>query len=349
MILLLWMLDLVSANDYFGTYVADFQTRFHGVAGEVFAVDSRTIFIRGFTYDGEGPAAYFYAGSGGRPSGNGIQIANEKGSMDKLGRYRDQDIVLTLPGGETLADISWISVWCDAFSVNFGEFFIPSRFLYPRPQKISNFDGIHDVSSDKVVVVDAQTFLIPNFTYDGQAPDAHFWVGVGNKPGPTGTQVSDENGSIEPLRRYSEKTLVIVLPGDLTVFDIDWLSVWCISFFVDFGSIRIPKNLNVPPSLRMLGIEPQSKLNCEVLEESIGLEVRWAIAGKSIVTQLVARLNEGQYMAFGLSGNPDKTQMIGGDATVTWMDHRSGKGYADDYYLDAKSQCAGGRGACPDR
>ena len=27
---------------------------------------------------------------------------------------------------------------------------------------------------------------------------------------------------------------------------------------------------------------------------------------------------------------------------------RSGKGYADDYYLDAKSQCAGKRGACPD-
>ena len=31
-----------------------------------------------YRYDGEGPAAYFYAGSGGRPSGNGIQIANEK-------------------------------------------------------------------------------------------------------------------------------------------------------------------------------------------------------------------------------------------------------------------------------
>ena len=28
---------------------------------------------------------------------------------------------------------------------------------------------------------------------------------------------------------------------------------------------------------------------------------------------------------------------------------RSGKGYADDYYLDSKSQCAGKRGACPDR
>ena len=44
----------------------------------------------------------------------------------------------------------------------------------------------------------------------------------------------------------------------------DWLSVWCVAFYVDFGSVRIPRNLNVPPSLRMLGIEPQSKLNCEV-------------------------------------------------------------------------------------
>ena len=30
------------------------------------------------------------------------------------------------------------------------------------------------------------------------------------------------------------------------------------------------------------------------------------------------------------------------------MDHNSGKGYAEDYYLDAKSQCAGSRGSCPD-
>jgi len=197
--------------------------------------------------------------------------------------------------------------------------------------------------------VDAQTFLIPNFTYDGQAPDAHFWVGQGNRPGPEGHYVADENGSNEPLRRYSQKTLVIVLPGDLTVFDIDWLSVWCVAFYVDFGSVRIPRNLNVPPSLRMLGIEPQSKLNCEVLDDSMGYEVRWAIAGKSIVTQLVARLGDGQYMAFGLSGDPDKSVMVGGDVTVAWMNHKSGKGYADDYYLDSKSQCAGRRGACPDR
>ena len=52
--------------------------------------------------------------------------------------------------------------------------------------------------------------------------------------------------------------------SDVNPFFADWLSVWCVAFYVDFGSVRIPRNLNVPPSLRMLGIEPQSKLNCEV-------------------------------------------------------------------------------------
>ena len=40
-----------------------------------------------------------------------------------------------------------------------------------------------------------------------------------------GNFVADENGSNEPLRRYTEKTLVIVLPGDLTVFDIGLTNV----------------------------------------------------------------------------------------------------------------------------
>ena len=43
----------------------------------------------------------------------------------------------------------WLSVWCNAFDVNFGEIMFPGRLNYPRPQKISKFDGIHDVASDK--------------------------------------------------------------------------------------------------------------------------------------------------------------------------------------------------------
>ena len=44
----------------------------------MYAVDSRTLFIKNFAYDGQGPDAYFYAGESGEPSSKGYLIANEK-------------------------------------------------------------------------------------------------------------------------------------------------------------------------------------------------------------------------------------------------------------------------------
>jgi hypothetical protein len=40
--------------------------------------------------------------------------------------------------------------------------------------------------------------------------------------------------------------------------------------------------------------------------------------------------------------------MVGGDVVVAWVDKATLKGYADDYFLDSKSQCSGNRGSCPD-
>lgn len=53
-------------------------------------------------------------------------------------------------------------------------------------------------------------------------------------------------------------------------------------------------------------------------------------------------------MAFGISSDREHTVMVGADAVVAWIDRETGKGYAEDYFLDAKSQCSGGRGSCPD-
>lgn len=54
--------------------------------------------------------------------------------------------------------------------VNFGDIKIPRGFDYPKPQKLGSLSGIHGVSSEPVVIVDAQTLLIPSFSYDGEAP-----------------------------------------------------------------------------------------------------------------------------------------------------------------------------------
>ncbi|XP_011297024.1 protein Skeletor, isoforms B/C isoform X1 [Fopius arisanus] len=346
--LLLLLVAQACSGEYYGKLIGKLSELHHDVSGEVYAVDARTLFIKDLTYDGEGPSAYFYAGNSKGPITNGFKIRDERGMSGPLHRYKKQGITLTLPEGKTLNNIKWFAIWCDDYSVNFGDVRIPRGFDYPKPQKLSPLDGVHLVSSEPVVVVDAQTLLVPSFSYDGEAPDAKFWVGAGPHPSSQGVRVPDENGKMSPLRRYDRKTIVLTLPGDLTVHQLGHFGVWCEAFTVDFGHIQIPQALNIPPSLKMLGVSPQSKLNCEVLEDNLAFEVRWAVAGDSIVVQLVGKLDGGQYMSFGLSANMDRSVMVGGDVVVAWVDKQTLQGYAVDYFLDAKSQCSGGRGNCPD-
>lgn len=110
-------------------------------------------------------------GNAKKPSSQGaIRLRDERGSTAVLRRYRGEDITLSLPEGKTLRDIKWFYVWCDEYSVNFGDVPIPKNFDFPRPFKLAALKGVHGVSSDNIVVVDAQTILIPNFSYDGEAP-----------------------------------------------------------------------------------------------------------------------------------------------------------------------------------
>jgi Electron transfer DM13 len=57
--------------------------------------------------------------------------------------------------------------------------------------------------------------------------------------------------SLNVLRGYQGEDIEIQLPDNLTVHDIDWLAVWCISFRENFGHIIIPKEdiQDVPPAL----------------------------------------------------------------------------------------------------
>jgi len=61
--------------------------------------------------------------------------------------------------------------------------------------------------------------------------------------------VPNESGSLEPLRGYQGEDIEIQLPGSLTVYDIDWLAVWCVEYRHNFGHVYIPRDLDVPPAL----------------------------------------------------------------------------------------------------
>lgn len=54
---------------------------------------------------------------------------------------------------------------------------------------------------------------------------------------------------MEPLRLYAKESITLELPGEMTIFDIDWLSVYNVDTKESYGSVIIPDNPNVPPSL----------------------------------------------------------------------------------------------------
>ena len=51
--------------------IGTFTNIFHDIAGTAYALNSTTILIKGFNYDGEGPDAFFLGGTHGRPSKSG--------------------------------------------------------------------------------------------------------------------------------------------------------------------------------------------------------------------------------------------------------------------------------------
>ena len=190
-----------------------------------------------------------------------------------------------MPEGRTLRELGYISVWCRKFSANFGHIALRpllERLTIPTAIEIRPLSQLdHGVKSGVITIIDAQTFLISDFNYDGQGPAGYWWASKGDKQNAQGkklfpinstssefklihqthlflgTHLPDENGTYKPLRRYGGETVVISLPEGKTIYDYDVLGVWCEKYFVDFGHTRIPHSILVPPSPRMLGVKPE--------------------------------------------------------------------------------------------
>ncbi|PBC33360.1 protein Skeletor, isoforms B/C isoform X2 [Apis cerana] len=348
--------------NYYGKFIGKLKNYAHGIKGDVYAVDDTTIFIKGFCYDGTGPDAYFWVGNTSAPTPQGYIVPYPE--MEKirdpvvLQSYNYTDIILKLPDGKRIRDIKWLSVWCRRFTVNFGDVYIPANLKVPKARVLPEFSRLaHGLRSGNITILDSKTFYIPNLHYDGAGPDAYFWVGNGSEPTTFGIKVPNERKSLAPLKGYQGEDIEIVLPGNLTVHDIDWLSVWCVQYKHNFGHVLIPKDLDVPPALGQTKITtsstpspPLSKhelTNCkEMLEGRV--QVQWEMIGDDIQIRVSGRIREDQYVAFGLSGREGKSEMIGGDVVVVAYNNRTDKFIAEDYYMSDYAQCDGNKGVCPD-
>ena len=194
--------------------------------------------------------AFFWVGATVLPSNVGFIVPDERGKTNKLKQYVNIDIRIRLPDDKRIQSIKWISVWDIRNQKNFADLYIPEGFLPPTPQTISEFSQLsNDVKSEPVVIQDAKTIRIPEFSYDGKRKEAYFWVGVGPQPTSAGQKIPNELGYLEPLGPYKEDLVILELPGNMTVFDINYISIWDDEVGENLGSVIIPQELNIPPSL----------------------------------------------------------------------------------------------------
>ncbi|ODM99818.1 Protein Skeletor, isoforms D/E [Orchesella cincta] len=113
----------------------------HGLQGEVQILNDKQIRIRGFSYDGQGPAVWFMGmknGTQGVYSADGIALPNHFGNCRNLQRaYRNDDITITLPRRLRVYDLEAFSVYCFQYCHNFGYVKIPRDIrIPPAPSNI---------------------------------------------------------------------------------------------------------------------------------------------------------------------------------------------------------------------
>lgn len=328
-----------SDEEYYGKYLKAFITYHHEVKGDVYIVDEYRLLFKSFSYDGNGADTFFWAGSTNVPGRQGFIVPDEWGHTNVLRRYANQDFTLTLPDNKKIKDIRWLAVYDINTQNTFGVVEIPEDFDPPVPQKILQLSKrSHNVSSDAIEILDARTIKIPQLTYDGEGNSTFFWVGIGAQPSIKGIKVPDEYGYLEPLRAYNSEDIIIELPGNYTVLNIDWFSIFDVESKSNLGSVSIPNGLNVPPSLtKIISAKKilESLDNCVQLHKNF--QMKWQIFGPQITIGLIGQIGEHDYMAFGLSGSQERSQMIGADVAVVYMDDV--RGYSIDYNITAKAPC----------
>lgn len=122
---------------------ADLSSLFHNVSGTVTVVDDDTFRVDDFTYDGGGPAVYFYLGADDTDAafGAGLEVTPILTGTAYDGTQGS--LFFDLPAGESFADYHAISVWCAQFSANFGSGYFFSSIV--GDLDMDGFVGITDL------------------------------------------------------------------------------------------------------------------------------------------------------------------------------------------------------------
>ncbi|MFH4978349.1 hypothetical protein AB6A40_005058 [Gnathostoma spinigerum] len=252
-----------------GVFIGEFPNPSDAsVKGRVYVINETALQIVNFSYNGKAPDLYFWLDRGLNPTKDGLKIPSFEFGITPLGAYENAErVVLLLPGLHKLNGFRSISLFCLRYEHNFGTVVIPEGVIIPKPQFLTSelHGSRYNVGSGPILIVDRRTIKVFGFTFEGdKAPDGYFFVG-------RGPNVAHDAGIKIPIRgrdtpelitamneRYrGGQDITLDLPAEYDINHIDWLSVYCYKFRVDFGHVAVTNvSLRIPPY-----VPPQKSVN----------------------------------------------------------------------------------------
>ena len=207
---------------------AELSTLAHGVRGVVTVVDSDTIRVDNFYYDGQGIDVRIYLATANTQSAfvNGLSVG-----PDLVGApFVNASFMVDLPAGETTDDYKAVSIWCVAANANFGS----GSFAHPRTGWQADLVTMGHGVDGIVTIVDHNTIRLDEFDYDGGGFEVYVILAQENKNSSiaSGLRVSPDIFGTA----YNNATLTYDLPAGETVDGYDAVGVWCAVAGQNFGS-----------------------------------------------------------------------------------------------------------------
>ncbi|KAL7560042.1 hypothetical protein ACA910_000081 [Epithemia clementina (nom. ined.)] len=254
-----------------------FETRAHEVTGTLVALSDRVLEARNFVYDGEAPAAHFWADTATTPSVNGYRLKDAAPTnscgQEPLPELRSVTHRIEFPDGTSLLDFvanggGSIGVWCESVGANFGEVvlntsaawnLLPKNSLGQGPPLqcleliLGNFTTRAHELQGTVVALSDRVLEVRNFVYDGEAPAAHFWADTAATPTANGFRLLDatpiDSCGSTALPEARSITQRVEFPDGTSLRDIveagGSIGVWCESVNANFGEVVLSNALDL--------------------------------------------------------------------------------------------------------
>ena len=112
-------------------FLGRFTNYFHGIKGDVYSIQNKKFLIENFEYDGTGPDTFFLTGPDEtEPSISGTVLTYpfngqfydyNDSEIPNMNRFDQETVELVLPDNIEIENLKWLSVWCRAFHINFGD------------------------------------------------------------------------------------------------------------------------------------------------------------------------------------------------------------------------------------